>query len=348
MTGNDTTLLAHLGPWIDETLATKALAYVLNRSAPCRQALEDLLRDAGVSIDSIERVRPEVTGPTGKGRADIACMGLDPRVPLALLEVKFDAVLTRNQPTGYLDWLLENGRTSALIFLVPESRAELLWTEVRDLARRAGKRLADVDLLRRCVCVSGTKCYMMLVTWGELLDTMLARVVVQGDWSGVEEDLRQLRGLAQFKDAAQPPFTVDYLQMGPDIENPRPQDLKQVISDAVDRAVRDGWADVSGLRTSRPSSLFPYGRYFRFSGTPLRREVWLGVNNERWKDSNTPLWLWFTQADYGLAEMIRDWQPGSFEEGFLPIDLKPQVELAQVVESVVGQLSDLSRLLKSY
>ena len=346
MSDNASTLLAHLGSLLDETHATRALSYVLNGSASCRQALEGLVRDSGAKIDSIEEVRPEVTGPTGKGRADIACYGTAKSSLAALIEVKFDASLTRNQPNGYLDWLRRYDGTTVLIFLVPESRAEIIRNDVRRLAKQAGKSLVDTGPEDRCVRLSGTECHMMVLTWGALLDAMLASVVGQGDSPQVAEDLRQLQGLAGFKDGEERPFTMDYLQAGPDREGHRHIDLQKVIDRSVSNACGEQFADTRRLSTSRRSTSYPYGRYFRFVGARLEREVWFGVSNRLWKERDFPLWLCFMEVDRERAQRIGDWPFGNLVERYLPIELKTEVELSQVVDNVVVQFREIANRLK--
>ena len=67
MVGNDT-VLAHLARWFPsraENAATDALAYVLNRSAKAREALDDLIRSGVENVASVVRVRTQVVGPDG-------------------------------------------------------------------------------------------------------------------------------------------------------------------------------------------------------------------------------------------------------------------------------------------
>ena len=66
---------------------------------------------------------------------------------------------------------------------------------------------------------------------------------------------------------------------------------------AINRGVEAGWVSKAGLSTSRSSSLYPYGRYCSLTETRLKREVWLGVDNDRWKDTGQPLWLRFNSND---------------------------------------------------
>lgn len=59
--------------------------------------------------------------------------GYDESGPRVLLENKFWAGLTEQQPVGYLRLLANYGQPSTLLVVVPETRLEIIW---RELARR--------------------------------------------------------------------------------------------------------------------------------------------------------------------------------------------------------------------
>ena len=351
MADDEPTLLAQLADWIDETLATKALAYILNRSTASRQALVSILRDGGINAVPIDNVVPEVNYP-GRGRVDIACYRKGDTAPPVLIEVKFLAELTNNQPSGYLEWLLKSDEESVLLFVVPESRISALWPDLKNRAEQGDRKLVEVEAERRCMRVDGTRCHLMVVSWGTLLDSMAIRSKASGESPGIEADIQQLSGLARHMNESAErvsPFTVDYLELGSDVGNTRTRDLRQIVDDAVKKAVDDGWATSQGLSTSRRSSASPHGRYFRLSNTPLNRELWLGVNNDQWKKSGTPLWLWFFDPrDLELLRNMGALLPGGLDQDYVPIDLKPRVEVNYVVDDVVRQIKDISDRVTSF
>lgn len=340
-------LLAYLAPWIDETVATKALAYILNRSLASRQGLDSLIKDGGVEAAPIEEVRTEVS-LQGTGRVDIACNSKTSNPPI-LIEVKFSADLTSNQPGGYIDWLLKNNEESVLLFLVPESRISSLWPELKAGAERGGRKLVEVEAERRCMRVDGTKCHLMVVSWRTMLDTMAIRTKAAGEPPGVEADIMQLSGLAQRRnDEVVSPFTVDYLEIGPSGGDRRELDLQRIVDTAINQAVSGGWASRYRLSTSRRSSVSPYGRYFRLLDVGLNRELWLGVHNTRWESSDTPLWLWlYHRGDLERLRNMGDRLPGGLDNGYIPIHLKPSVGFNQVVDDVTSQLKNIAEAINN-
>ena len=348
MPENDSTLLAYLAPWIDETVASKALAHILDSSEASREGLARLLKDGGVNVAAIDDVQTEVNGP-GTGRVDIVCNSKGHAKPPVLIEVKFLAELTSNQPSGYLDWLLTDDEESVLLFVVPESRIGLLWPDLKNRAEQGGKKFVEVDAEHRCMRVDGTRCHLMVVSWRTLLDSMANRSRTAGEHPGIEADIQQLSGLARRKnDEAAPPFPARYLEMGHSIEDRREQNLRDLVNRVIEKSVQDGWADRTGLSVSRPSAAYPYGRYFRFRDTTLTREVWLGVHNENWKQEGIPLWLcFFDSHDLEVLHNLGDQVPGRLNRGYAPINLKPGAEMNHVVDDVVSQVKYIYDLIKN-
>ena len=130
------TLLAHLASKLSpqpETVATEALCHILHNSEAARNALQEFLQSVGVDVGRINTVWTEVSRVAGE-RPDLSCMDGDGRERV-LIELKFWAGLTANQPATYLSRLPDD-RPSALLVVIPSMRFETLWPE---LTGRASK-----------------------------------------------------------------------------------------------------------------------------------------------------------------------------------------------------------------
>ena len=124
-----------------ERVATEALRYILQQSEPARNALERTLLTAGVEVGSLTRFQTEASGDEGE-RVDLVCY--DERgTKRVLIEAKFWAGLTDNQPNTYLAGLPEEGH-SALLFVAPAQRMETLWPEL--CGRAEAELYVDHDL----------------------------------------------------------------------------------------------------------------------------------------------------------------------------------------------------------
>ena len=130
------TLLSHLARNLTdrtEDLAVEALGYILGKSPASREALNsmvgnDIPRVVRVATQVIgeDRTRPDLVGFDGHGQERV------------LIEAKFWAALTENQPNTYLERLPDDD-TSLLLFVAPEARLQSLWPELLRRTRNAGK-----------------------------------------------------------------------------------------------------------------------------------------------------------------------------------------------------------------
>ena len=256
----DTTLLAHLVPRLTgrvEDAATDSLAFILNKSAPCRGALDRLLQDADFSPEPIARVETQVTYEDGS-RPDMVGYGRSDAKRL-LVESKFWASLLEGQASGYFRQLREPG-PGVLLFVAPNSRIDTLWAEVRRQMEN-GKDSVQLELAPsteriRKARVSGTDKRLMLVSWRRLLGSLAA-----ADDARVASDIEQLRGLARYQDeeAFQPIHPEETGLVLPR----RIRGLNRLIDDVVGaRGVKEGWMTTTGLKATAQRE--GYGRYFRF------------------------------------------------------------------------------------
>ena len=292
------TLLAYLVPRLTnrvEDMATDALAFILNKSPACRDALGLLLREGEGSfrLDTLASVNTQVTYTDGS-RPDM--VGYDRKGGKRLLvESKFWATLLEGQASGYFEQLDDKG-PGVLLFIAPATRLEILWGEItRQMESGPARiRLEEIETpsqMRRAK-VAGPDYQdkrLTLVSWPMLLDRLAA--CVHPD-SQVASDIRQLRGLAQREDdeAFQP---ISKAELSPSVPR-RLRWINRLIDDLVDsRGVKLGWMSTEGVRaTARRDG---YGRYFRFrtaTGEVIPGYLFLGVNYRLWAtNGDTPLWL---------------------------------------------------------
>ena len=348
---NQISLLAHLAYKFSgqtETTATEALGYILSRSAAARNALRDTIRTGGVDIGPIARVQTEVEINKG-ARVDL--IGFDAMdAERALIEVKFWAGLTENQPNTYLERLLQNTEPSALLFVAPESRMVTLWAELRRLANDGGFTLGletPAAGLHSAVINVGSHC-LMLTSWRAMLDSMASRAGVDGD-SSAERGIIELNGLCEQEDSdAFLPLRTD--ELGPQFARRMPQFIK-----LTEDARQDKRVSPFVTKTFPPaSSLNSHGRYL----TLLKRvPVWFGVRYDLWaKRGDTPLWLVIRRerkgfpwaADFnevkGCLEPLINRNPSILDdpEGLLiPFFLPTGVEREEALESVVVLLEEI-------
>ena len=319
------TLFAQIVPMFGQTevAATAALRHILEQSESARSALERMLLDAGVETGPLTRFQTEAIGEEGE-RVDLVCYD-EHGTERVLIEAKFWAGLTDNQPNTYLARLPEN-TPSALLFVAPAQRIETLWPELQRRAEEHHELTVTSDTPTsgelRGLSVDSNGHKMMLTSWRAVLMQMESQASLAGDRAAVR-DIEQLLGLTERMDSdAFLPIHSD--ELGQEFPR-RVLNLNRLVDDATDRAIKTDWAEAGGRATPQR---FGYGRYFRFGGV----SVWFGVHFVHWAETGqTPLWLQPQQGDYL-------WHP---------IDLPTGVEYDNVIDRVVEQLHLTGQLLKS-
>ena len=320
-----------------EDVATEALGHLLKKSPACLEALNDVLQSGVRDLKRVVKVCTQVIGSDGT-RPDLVGFDDDEK-ERALVEVKFWADLTSNQPDRYLDRLPDDGPT-VLMFLVPARRVKDLWLTLRE--RLEGRELTDVDSERRCVRVDDSRRHLMLVSWTGLLDSMAARA--GAGRTGVENEILQLRNLAQYViDGAYKPLGSDE-KFGEDSDR-RMQDFERLVNDATEEGVKHGWASRKGLRATPRACGF--GRYISLAGTAV---VWFGINKERFEETGrTPLWVELQTGDGDLKqpvdlEMVRS--RCGMSDDWHPVGVRRDVEYSDALKSVVEDLKRFADALQ--
>ena len=198
----ESTLMAYLVPRLTnrrEDTATDALAFILNKSSGCRDALGLLLRDSSFQLESLTHFETQVTYEDGS-RPDMAGYDQEGRKRL-LVESKFWASLLQGQASGYFSQLEAEG-SGLLLFIAPSTRLETLWAEIRRQMETGedGVQLESVETAEqiRKARIAGSDKRLMLVSWTLLLDHLAASVPSD---SVVASDIQQLRGLCRREDA---------------------------------------------------------------------------------------------------------------------------------------------------
>lgn len=346
---NRNSLLAHIAYEFTnqtELVATKALAYILDRSGAAKDALLDLLRTGGADVGPIARVEAEATGDD-KGRVDLSLHD-DAGEERVLIEAKFWAGLTGNQPAAYLGRLPDDGKPSVLLFVAPDMRLGTLWPLIRSEAEKGfafGKDLEPGESgALRTAAVRGSKRQpserrLMLISWRALLGAMASRANVAHD-AAAGEDIRQLNALCERQDT-EAFLPLQEGEFGPNFPR-RLRDLRRLVDDATELARKDGIVSTTGLRmTPKPVG---YGRYLRLGSRAKKvwAEAWLGMDYEEWLETEgCPLWLRFHHSkDMAIKEVKR-------KIGFtlLPIYLPVKEEYDAVRDELIENLRWFARRL---
>ena len=153
MPDNDT-LLAYLVssfPGNTEDIATEALRHIFDHSDACGVALNDVIQSGVRGVNAITAVKSQVLQADGT-RPDL--VGFDETgTERVLIEVKFWAELTPNQPNGYISRLPDDG-PALVMFLAPEDRIQSLWPQLQGRMSQEFGPLVE-DRIGAQVCARG-------------------------------------------------------------------------------------------------------------------------------------------------------------------------------------------------
>ena len=332
-------LLAHLAPRLSERIediAVEALGYILSSRA-AMAALQGLLRETNVELPQLDSIRTQVT--QDGTRPDLVGFGQDGTERL-LVEAKFWAGLTDNQPNAYLERLPNDDQPAALLVIAPNARLETLWIE---LCRLADCPSAQAVGDPRSVAATEQH-HLILTSWSALLDRMSMHADGQGELS-TKADISQLSALCQRQDEeAFRPLRRN--ELAPEFPR-RMLQLNRLIDDATELAIELGIATTQGLvRTPRA---YGYGRYLKLGQADgnVWAGVWFGIHHELWVSCReTPIWLVFSHwsGTLRLPELRQrlgeDRRAGTSDN--VPIHLLTGVERDAVLEDVVKQLAAIA------
>lgn len=351
------TILAHLArkfTFQTENLATEGLLFILSDSIPARQALTRL---AFADLPEAEhgrlnlRFRSQVAGDDDS-RPDL--IGFDTQEREALIiEAKFWAGLTSNQPVNYLNRLPNDG-PSCLLFIAPSRRFETLWPELLERCKQAGESVAQeasMDGDRRCRFRSGR--FLCLVSWDKLLGTLDAAAQAAADHA-LAGDIRQLKSLCVDVDSGEfQPIRSEELGM---VSPHRMKQFIELVDSLVERLQQKELATKNGLKQA--NTRFEQGHYVRLGWCC----AYIHTDLVKWATlRGTPIWIRLYGATFEgtpsevrqrLAILERENPPrllfqsqGAQGSLFVPLRIRLNCERELVLDDLYQQVNCVHELL---
>lgn len=323
-----------------ERVATEALRHILQQSEAARNALERMLFDAGVEVGSLARFQTEVSGEE-RERVDLVCSD-ENGTERVLIEAKFWAGFTDNQPHTYLARLPKEGH-SVLLLVVPAQRMERLWPELcaRAEASHTLTMISESGDVRSA-SVDSSERKMMVPSWHTVLERLALHANTDGDSVAVM-DIAQLRGLTDDKEVNVTSALVEK-ELKAGYRGGVPNSLKRLVDDVIERA--KGKPRIRNI-SRRLSSAGSYHRYFWLAG----QYVWFGIHPMQWQyHRNTPLWLFaipFRDEVRRALEPLNMKYAGSGGADYIhiPILLPQRVEYDAMLDDIITQLEHIGSLI---
>lgn len=335
-----------------ENLATEALNYILSNSNAARKGFSRFLK----TIDS--RFTDDLffkTQDYGEDNAipDLVSVDSD-NDPICLIESKFWAGLTDNQPVTYIKRLKFN-KTSVLLFLVPLKRLESIWNEISNRCKDAGMDLNSVNREYYHIYANlNENNYLAAIDWNSLLTLIETELDAAGDYQ-IKSDLLQLKGLCNQMDEKSF-LPIDSAEISPMIAR-RNMQFYDIVNEVVSNGQSKGIYSKRGLTSG--GGYYYYANYFQID------EFIYGLkfDNESWYERlNTPLWLevygkgWRGESKerpkvkkalsvlrfHKQNELFFD----KLEVALVPLKIELGVEKNRIIESLTKQIEEIDSLLK--
>lgn len=338
-----------------ENIATESLYYILSNSASAREGFYNFLG----SIDNRLKVdlyfRTQVYDKDGS-LPDLVGFDVE-NDPICIIESKFWAALTDNQPVTYFN-RFNFSKPSILLFLVPTRRIDSIWSEIvtrcadesfnlENIHRKSHLIYGDLNSHHK-ICVTG---------WRSLLNIMETELDAAGDYL-TKSDLVQLRGLSDQMDE-ESFLPIDSKEISPIIAKRNVQ-FTELVDNTLEKGLSEQIFKKNGLKGSTGKN--SYGRYFAMEDYFFNFKF----DNILWSEvRNTPFWLevWGKVFSKDLEErgkvkkalsiLESDEYGTSIDKRYgtvlVPIELKYGEEKEIVVKSMVNQIYQIYNLLdKNY
>jgi len=260
-----------------EDIASEGLAYILQRSKSARLAINKIIKsDCGLDFDDLffktqnsgdKLERPDVSGFDNDGKE------------VLILEAKFWASLTNNQPIEYLERLKSNN--SALVFICPTLRVRPVFDEL--LKRVKAAQLQFMPNHETHSIEFEHNNHLIVKTWNEILGIVKIHLV-QDNEQLLISDIDQIIGFCN---------TIDSNAFLPIQGNDlSPKYAKRVTSyyDLIDKVVDElkkrEVVDTIGLKAT--PQRFGYSRYIKTKSFGVS----LNLQFDYWANfADTPFWL---------------------------------------------------------
>jgi hypothetical protein len=342
-----------------ENVATEALGYVLGKSAEARAAL---LSHPAIAVLGLHDDLKFSTQVHGDDSAIPDLVGIDALGrQILIIEAKFWAGLTENQPVTYLKRLPEK-TNAALLVVAPASRFETLWSELQRRCLLVGMPFAPKPLHAnetRAASV-GSFHHLVMVSWRSLLDRMAGSLGTAAE-SGPAADVVQLHGLCDQMDSeAFLPLRSDELSI---VSPGRILQFSEMLKDLKDRVISEQialpwkgsntlstdlgkWGYFLLIGTAGAGIYVDLGRWHRLRATPFWLEVWGPVQNDNFRPT-----LAFRQL---LSPLEAESPPRLLVDrvsqgGRLTVPLFPRlgVERDVVLEDLIEQVRKVAVLLST-
>ena len=276
-----------------EDIASEGLVYILKQSLESRKVINQIVKantnlifsDLSFQTQNVGKnlERPDITGKDENGKE------------VLLIEAKFWASLTHNQPNGYL----KRKDNKVLIFLVPTLRTRTVFEEVKNRILEEYQDL-EIDVENLKILIKSTNQHVFIKSWNEVLNSIKSKIE-QTNNINLISDLNQIIGLCDSIDqnSFQPITDEDLSPKIPKNINSYYEIVDKVVDELKNR---NKGISIKGLH--KKPQRYGYHRYFATAELGMNFALKLDLWEKR---ADTPFWLSIggvTEKDWSLNEKL--------------------------------------------
>ena len=332
-----------------EDIVSESLTYILEKSAVAKEVIATQIQSkTGNSMPTLHYHTQIVK--ENLGRTDIS--GIDSQgKEKVILEAKFWASLTENQPISYLKRLDRNG---TLVFICPSLRKVSLYKE---LFRRIQSEKLPFEEFSNSFKLNNQ--YILIWSWTEILELIKAELKIHQE-TELLSDIEQLIGLCEVVDKNSfLPLTEK--DLSPNIGK-KVNSFYEIVDGVIAELNKSEHFNNKGLGNgSSRNKYYVYRNYYNYT-------ISFGLNFEYWaKEADTPFFLKIEERDDKITNIDKGKysQPEELkskikkitliigktiledkkEGNFIPIYPKTEEDRDNVIKDMVAQINEIFTLL---
>lgn len=349
------TLFGHLATKFStshENMATEALNYIINQSENAKNSFIKYVTQFDKDFPDSLSFQTQVVGPDNS-IPDIVGFDKDGAKKL-IIEAKFWAGLTKNQPVKYLAQLPID-ELGILMFISPAQRFTTLWSELKRrchqekyviMENHSNKENKEYRFAR----IEKTW-ILSLVSWRSILSYMRFDLEKMSEPS-IVNDLEQLQGLCDRMDT-EAFLPVDSEELNSNIGK-RAYQFAKLVDEVTWKGESKKIFSIEGSKSS--GGLDYYGRTIQIENA----QIYFQYNTWNWANlRETPLWLEllstssnseqkFEAALYTLKiENPPRLMKNKRGRYVIPLNIPIGAEENEIISSLIDQISEIAQYLKS-
>jgi hypothetical protein len=336
-------ILAHLAPLLTnqlENVATEALAHLLLEYPVVSDAFREYVCQAGIDLPDSLKFNTQARGWQDTAIPDL--VGLDDEGRYILIvESKFWAVLTPNQPETYIK-RMPAGMPAILLFIAPASRLLTLWQELLDRSQfHPSTGQPQVAKTTQFYILQMADQHILALTAWESVLAVLYQKTQQAGEEYASGDIWQLQSLGARIDAeAFQPLTSD------EVISPTEKRINQfrgLVNEIVARLVDSGIISTKGYHPASGPGF--YRSYFSVHGSVN----WCVEYNDEYRKWNPPanLCLKFPVVPQfaNLLDEFADKGHSQYKWFHIPLEIPTGLEREAVLTCLVTQVKEIATRL---